>query len=253
MMTALTRNSSGSHGVNQSGCSFGPVSSIIVPSEDWCMVGSSSPSARIQTTNRLTKAADPSRQSDRRRRVGARPPFLEERRRELDRQHEHVEGDAERHLELRGVAPAPEEDRHLPQLPEAAEVHGDRQDGEAVAEEAGQHRRADERVVLALVQDVDEQRYRVAAAAERRARDHVERDPDAPGVAVVQVAHRAEAGEEAPEHHHAAQGRDGQEDPIGAGQDGPAHLGVKGGRGAHGFTSSPDGLRFRHRTAPSAT
>ena len=186
-------------------------------------------------------------------RVGARPPLLEEGRRQLDRQHEHVEGDAERHLELRGVAPAPEVDRHLPQLPETAEVHGDGQDGETVAEEAGQDRRAHERVVLALVQDVDEQRDREAAAAECRARDHVERDPDAPGVAVVQVAHRGEAGGEAPEHHHAAQGRDGQEDPIGAGQDGPAHLGVKGGRGAHGFTSSPDGLRFRHRTAPSAT
>ncbi len=56
MMTALTRKSSGSHGVNQSGWSFGPVSSIIVPSEDWCMVGSRSPRARIQTKNRLTKA-----------------------------------------------------------------------------------------------------------------------------------------------------------------------------------------------------
>ena len=160
-------------------------------------------------------------------RVGALPPLLEEGRRQLDQQHEHVDGDAERHLELRGVAPAPEEDRHLPQLPETAEVHGDGQDGEAVAEEAGQDRRADERVVLALVQDVDEQRDREAAAAERGARDHVERDPDAPRVAVVQVAHRGEAGGEAPEHHHAAEGRDRQEDPVGAGQDGPAHLGVK--------------------------
>ena len=152
-------------------------------------------------------------------RVGALPPLLEEGRRQLDQEHEDVGGDAERHLELRGVAPAPEVDRHLPQLPEPAEVHGDGQHGEAVAEEAGQDRGSDERVVLALVEDVDEERHRVAAAAEGGARDHVERDPDAPRVAVVEVADRGETGGEAPEHHDAAEGRDREEEPVGAGQD----------------------------------
>ncbi len=48
MMMQLTRNSSGSQGVNQSACMRGPGSSIIVPSEDWCIVGSSRPSASSQ-------------------------------------------------------------------------------------------------------------------------------------------------------------------------------------------------------------
>ena len=46
---AFTTKSRGSQGVSQSGCILGPGRSIIVPSDDWCIVGSSSPRARIQT------------------------------------------------------------------------------------------------------------------------------------------------------------------------------------------------------------
>jgi len=49
------RNRNGSHGVNHSGCIRGPGRSIIVPSDDWCMVGRRIPSARIQTSPRSTK------------------------------------------------------------------------------------------------------------------------------------------------------------------------------------------------------
>jgi hypothetical protein len=216
------------------------------------MVGRRMPRARIQTRYLFTNAALGEGPQAR---VGAPPPLLEEGRRQLDEEDEDVGGDAERHLELGGVAPPPEEDRHLPELPEPAEVDGHGQDGETVAEEAGEDGRPDERVVLALVEDVDEEGDRVAAAAEGRPGDHVERDPDAPGIAVVEVADRGEAGHESPEHHDHAEGRDREEEPVGGGQDRPADLAVSRCVAAHGFTSSPPSifLRFRQRTAPSAT
>jgi hypothetical protein len=43
-----TRKRRGRSGVAQSGWSLGPVRSMTVPSDDWCIVGRSSPSAMIQ-------------------------------------------------------------------------------------------------------------------------------------------------------------------------------------------------------------
>ena len=48
-------NRNGNQGVNQSAWRRGPASSIIVPSDDWCMVGSRTPRAMIQTPLLLTK------------------------------------------------------------------------------------------------------------------------------------------------------------------------------------------------------
>ena len=72
MNTQLTRNSSGSHGVNHSGCSLVAGSSIMVPSDDWCMVGSSRPRASTQTSDRSTTRKPVSAQ---RRRAALAPAF----------------------------------------------------------------------------------------------------------------------------------------------------------------------------------
>ena len=55
------RNRSGSQPVFQSGCSRGPAISISAPSDDWCIVGSRTPSAMIHrrhfSTTGLVRAA----------------------------------------------------------------------------------------------------------------------------------------------------------------------------------------------------
>ena len=48
MVMQEMRNSSGTSGVFHNGCSRGPLKSIRLPSDDWCMVGSRIPSAAIQ-------------------------------------------------------------------------------------------------------------------------------------------------------------------------------------------------------------
>src|SRR5208337_457784 len=154
--------------------------------------------------------------------VRARPPLLEEGRRELHEQHQVVGRDAQRHLELRRMRPPPEEDRDLPQTPEAPEVEGDREHGETVAQQARQDRGPHERMVLPPVQDVDEKGDGVASAAEGRADDDVERDPDSPRIPVVETAHGADAQEEAVEGDDGPDARDGQQDLEGAGHQLPA-------------------------------
>ena len=79
--------------------------------------------------------------------------------------------DAERDLEQRGVeVPAPEEQRHLPDDPRPADVEDDRDAGERVAERARQDRGPDERVILPLVEDVDEERRRRSRRTRARCR-----------------------------------------------------------------------------------
>jgi hypothetical protein len=139
--------------------------------------------------------------------------LLEEDRRELDPHHDDVERDADRHLEHHRVGidrPGPE---HVPDVPPAAEVEDDPGGGQRVAEQAGQQRRAHQRVVFALVEDVDQHRHREAAAGEGRADHHIDHHPDAPGIAVVETGHGAEAEQEA---HH--QDRRHQRDEDAAGQ-----------------------------------
>ena len=84
--------------------------------------------------------------------------------------------------------------------PRTADVEEDRDGRERVAESAREERGPHGRVELALVQDVDEERNRVAAAPERGARHDVERDPEAPRVAVVQGRGAAEAGRKTVDH-----------------------------------------------------
>ncbi len=58
------------------------------------------------------------------------------------------------------------------------------------AEQAGGHRRPDQRVVLPLVEQVDGDRQRIAATGERGTDDDVVDDPDPPGVAAIEVGDR---------------------------------------------------------------
>jgi len=145
-------------------------------------------------------------------------PLLEEGRRELDPHHDDVGRDADRHLEHHRVHLGVAGPEDVPEVPPAAEVEDHRGAGQGVAEQAGQQRRPHQRVVLPLVEDVDQQRHGVAAAGEGRADHHVVGDPDAPGIAVVEVGHRAEAVEQAVEQddagdpgQHAEQQREGRE------------------------------------------
>ena len=77
-------------------------------------------------------------------------------------------------------------------------------------------------MVLPPVQDVDEKGDGVASAAEGRAYDDVERDPDSPRIPVVETAHGADAQEEAVEGDDGPDARDGQQDLEGAGHQLPA-------------------------------
>ena len=78
-------------------------------------------------------------------------------------------------------------------------VAGD--DRQPVAEKAGQHGRPHQRVILPLVQDVDQNPHGEPAAADRRADDDVDRDPDAPRVAVAEIRHRGDALQKAHRDH----------------------------------------------------
>jgi hypothetical protein len=71
-----------------------------------------------------------------------------------------------------------------------------RKAGEAVAEQAGQQRRPHHRVILALVEDVDQQRHGVPAAGEGRADHHVVDYPDSPGITVADVGDRPKTEQE---------------------------------------------------------
>ena len=156
------RKSSGSIDVFHSGCRRGPLSSISDPSDDWCIVGSSMPSAtshsRLLFRHWEAEIADPAEQG-----VGAGARPLEERRRQLEPQHDRVRHDAQGHFEQHRVqVPIPEE-RQLVGDPRSADIDHHRETGDGVAEGAGDQCGPDERVILSAVEDVHEQRHRVAA------------------------------------------------------------------------------------------
>ena len=137
------------------------------------------------------------------------PQFFEKNRRELDPHHDDVGRDADRHLEHHRIGVGVARPQDVPEIPPATEVEQHPDPGQRVAEQAGQQRRADQRVVMAAVEDVDQQGHREAAAGEGRTDDYIDDHPDAPRVAVVEVGHRAEAEDETDEQyrHH---GRDQQ-------------------------------------------
>ena len=131
--------------------------------------------------------------------------FLQEDRRELDPHHHDVGRDAGcdfKHDRIGVHVAGPE---NVPEVPPSTEVEKDAATGQCVAEQAGQQGRPDQRVVIALVEDVDQQGDRKATAGQRRADHDVDHDPDAPGVAVVDVGDGADAEDEADQ-------QDGRED-----------------------------------------
>jgi hypothetical protein len=114
-------------------------------------------------------------------------------------------------------------------------------------------------VILPAVQDVDEDGNRVAAARQRGAGDHVERDPQAPWIAIVQRRRLTEAEEHAPQDGDDAERGDDTDDRRGLVDERAAdgcRLGANRARlYAHGLSSPVVGRsparRFRITTVAS--
>ncbi|MPM73309.1 hypothetical protein SDC9_120289 [bioreactor metagenome] len=128
-------------------------------------------------------------------------PLLHEDRRKLDPHHQDVGRDADRHLEHHRIGISIGRRQDVPEIPPAAEVEQHADAGQGVAEQRGEQRRTHHRVILAAVEDVDQHGHREAATGEGRADDHVEDDPDAPRVAVVEVGDRPQPENETDEEH----------------------------------------------------
>ena len=138
----------------------------------------------------------------------AKAELFQEDRRELDPHDHDVRRDADRYFEHDGVRIGITGPEDVPEVPPATEVKKDAAAGQRVAKQAGQQGRADQWVVLALVEDVDQQRDREAAAGQSRADHDIDHDPDAPGVAVVDVGDGSQTKDKA----HQENGRhDGDE------------------------------------------
>ena len=84
----------------------------------------------------------------------------------------------------------------------------------SVAEEAGQHGRPDDRVVLLEAEDVDRRRQREAAGRQRDAAHDVEADPDPPRVHLREVGGRADAEREPVDDERDADDEDQREDGV---------------------------------------
>ncbi len=134
-------------------------------------------------------------------------------------QHGRIGHDAERHLEHGRVGLPLGGDEEIIGVPGAPHVDHDREAGQAVAEHAGQNGRADHRVVVHVVADVDQDRHGVAAAGDGRAGGHVVGDPDPPGIAVAHVGDRTDPLDEADRNQGEADQGQGQQDEEGRGQD----------------------------------
>ena len=133
---------------------------------------------------------------------GAEP--FEEGREPLDPQHDDVERDTGRDFEHHRAGVEVGRRQDMPEVPVAPEVDEHRKAAERVTEYRGGQRRAYHRMKLAAVEDVDQQRHGVAAAGKAGGDDHIPHDPDAPGVAVVDVGDGAEAVHEALERKKSA-------------------------------------------------
>jgi hypothetical protein len=96
----------------------------------------------------------------------------------------------------------------MPEIPPATQIEGDGSTGQGVTEEAAEQSRPHQRVVLALVEDVDQQRHAEASAGEGRTNEDVDHHPDTPGVAIVDVGGRSEPEKKTHQdnrHHHGNQ------------------------------------------------
>src|SRR5450830_873932 len=96
----------------------------------------------------------------------------------------------------------------MPEVPPAPKVYKDSAASQRVAKKTGQQSRSHQRVVLAFVENIDQQGNREAAAGQRRADHDIDHHPNAPGVAVVNIGNRPQAKYEA---HQKNGGHDGNE------------------------------------------
>jgi hypothetical protein len=120
----------------------------------------------------------------------AQAQLFEKDRRELDPHDNDIQGDAGCDLEHDRVHVEVAWPEDMPEVPPAPQVESDRGTGQGIAEEAAEQGRTHQRMILALVEDVDQQRHAEAAAGQGRADEDVDHDPDAPGVAIVDVGRR---------------------------------------------------------------
>ena len=82
-------------------------------------------------------------------------------------------------------------------VPVTAHVDGDGETTKRVAEQARQQGRSHQRVILAPVEHIDSPGQRPAATGETGADQEIERDPEPPWVAAIQIGDRTQPEDEA--------------------------------------------------------
>ena len=139
----------------------------------------------------------------------AHSEFFQKDRRKLDPHNKDVKCDAGGHFKHHRIGIDITGPENVPEIPPAAKVNEDATAGQCVAEKTGQQRWPHQRVVLPFVENINQQGHRETAAGQCRADHHIDHDPDAPGIAVIDVGHRAQTKNEAHQQdgHH-----DGDED-----------------------------------------
>ena len=140
--------------------------------------------------------------------ASACPPsqFLDRDRSELQHQDGRIATDAQSDFDHHGIEIEIRWPQNVPEIPPAADVDQHGKTSQAVAEHAGQDRRAHERMIVALVEDIDDQRDGVTAAADCRAGHHIVGQPQSPGVTVIQIRHSAESKDKPYQHQRPHEG-----------------------------------------------
>ena len=121
---------------------------------------------------------------------------LEESRRELDPEHDDIGHYAQRDFEHHRVRLDVPGQQQVIGVPVTAEIEDHGEAAQRIAEQAAEQRRPHQRMVLAAIEDVDQERHGETATAEGGADDYVYDDPDSPRVARVDVGDGAEAEKE---------------------------------------------------------
>jgi hypothetical protein len=84
---------------------------------------------------------------------------------------------------------------HVPNGPRSAEVHQERPDEQQITQERRQDRRANQGMVFLTPEHVHQTSHDKPARGQGDPRQHVESDPEPPGISLVEVAHRTDASE----------------------------------------------------------
>ena len=134
-------------------------------------------------------------------------------------------------------------------VPGPAEIEGKRAGVEDVGEEAVEHRRPHDRVVLLHAHDVDGEGDHVGATGEGYAGDDVEADPEAPGILLRQVGYRPQALGEADDEDPQTQENDGHGDHV-EGRQNLAPRPELGAEEAPQSTLFTDGSHLAHGLSP---